>query len=87
MSQYTASDPLLVGFAPKVLDTVIAGLLEVKSTLLLQSRYLDYNFYRDAAADQLQAWDELGLESHKGKAIVRGTEVKVELSRGPVGWD
>jgi hypothetical protein len=30
MSQYTASDVLLVGITPSVLDTVISDLLEVK---------------------------------------------------------
>jgi hypothetical protein len=31
---------------------------------------------------QLQVWDKLGLESHRGKVIIRGKEVKVELSTG-----
>ncbi len=31
---------------------------------------------------QLKVWDKLGLESHRGKVIIRGKEVVVELSTG-----
>ncbi len=47
-----------------------------------QNRYAIWTSIETLSLIPLKAWDKLDLESHRGKVIIRGKEVIVELSTG-----